>query len=226
MYGRTNAGGGSGKIFAFIFATYPVGSTFTATDGSRTLKLKDTSGYGAFYVPYAGTWTVTATDGTETASETVEITSEGQNVSVELSYKLYLYKNGDQCTDVTNGWENKKYADLNTGVTFNSDSITIVSSSSATVIIGPKSTDNTLIAKYSKLCYSGHWKPNTTNATQIGVFPSYPTSNIDNAWTAQVASPRVTGDFTIELDISAISSGLIGIAAFNGTATVREVWLE
>ena len=93
MYGRTNAGGGV-TAFAFIFATYPVGSTCTATDGSRTLKLKDTSGYGVFYVPYAATWIVTATDGTETTTQTVEITSEGQNVSVELSYRTYLYKNG------------------------------------------------------------------------------------------------------------------------------------
>lgn len=117
MYGRTNAGGGGNSPFAFIFATYPAGSVCTCADGSRTLKLKDTSGYGVFYPPNIGTWTVTATDGTDTASETVEITKEGENVSVELSYTLWLYKNGDQCVDVTGGWSNSNY--VNGGVAYN-----------------------------------------------------------------------------------------------------------
>lgn len=110
MYGRTNAGGGV-KAFAFIFATYPVGSTCTATDGSRTLKLKDTSGYGVFYPPYAGTWTVTATDGDQTTCKTVEITFEGQDVSVELSYAQWLYKDGNQYTDITGGWGANNFRD-------------------------------------------------------------------------------------------------------------------
>lgn len=103
MYGRTNAGGG-GKAFAFIFVTYLVGSVCTATDGSRTLKLKGTRGYGVFYVPYAGTWTVTATDGTEPISQTVEIIAEGQNVSINLKI-LRLYKYGDEFTAITGGWQ-------------------------------------------------------------------------------------------------------------------------
>ena len=109
MYGRTNAGGGINP-FAFIFATYPAGSVCTCTDGSRTLKLKDTSGYGAFCPPYAGTWTVTATDGDQTKSETVEITKEGQSVSVELNYLLYIIKNGVEQVPVSINDGNKSNA--------------------------------------------------------------------------------------------------------------------
>lgn len=95
--------GGAGKPYAVIGVTYPTGSTCTCTDGTKTLKLKDTSGQGIFIIPYAATWTVTATDGTNTNSKSVEITSEGQSVSVELSYALVLFDGGDN-TSVTGGW--------------------------------------------------------------------------------------------------------------------------
>lgn len=97
-------GGGTSKAFAVISVTYPAGSVCTCSDGTKTLSLKDTSGQGFFLIPYAGTWIVTATDGTNTKSESVEITSEGQSESVELNYIIYLYNNGDQCEDLTGGW--------------------------------------------------------------------------------------------------------------------------
>lgn len=99
----TRRGGGISKAYAVIGVTYPAGSTCTCTDGAKTLTLKNTSGQGLFIIPYAATWTVTATDGTNTKSESVEITSEGQSVSVTLSYALVLFDNGDN-TDVTGGW--------------------------------------------------------------------------------------------------------------------------
>lgn len=85
---------GGGTPYAIIGVTYPSGSVCTCTDGTKTLTLKDTGGQGLFLIPYAGTWAVSCTDGTETASETVEITTEGQNAKIELSYGLLLYKSG------------------------------------------------------------------------------------------------------------------------------------
>ena len=87
-------GGGTSKAFAVISVTYPAGSVCTCSDGTKTLSLKDTSGQGFFLIPYAGTWIVTATDGTNTKSESVEITSEGQSESVVLNYQLVLFDNG------------------------------------------------------------------------------------------------------------------------------------
>ena len=86
--------GGGAKAFAVIGVTYPAGSVCTCTDGTKTLTLKDTGGQGFFLIPYAAAWTVTATDGTNTKAQSVEITSEGQSESVALSYVLYLIKNG------------------------------------------------------------------------------------------------------------------------------------
>lgn len=82
--------------YAVIAVTYPEGSVCTCSNGSETLELDNTVGYGFFLVPEAGTWTVTSTanDGTNTATQTVEITAEGQSVSVTLSFELVLFSDG------------------------------------------------------------------------------------------------------------------------------------
>lgn len=98
--------GGTSKAFAVIGVTYPAGSVCTCTDGTKTLTLKDTSGQGFFLIPYAAAWTVTASDGTNTKSQSVEITSEGQNESVELGYELEIFANGVINESVTGGFEN------------------------------------------------------------------------------------------------------------------------
>ena len=82
---------GGAKAFAVIGVSYPEGSTCTCTDGTKMLKLKDTSGQGIFLIPYAATWTVTCTDGTKTKSESVEITTEGQTEKIVLRYQLVLF---------------------------------------------------------------------------------------------------------------------------------------
>lgn len=120
MIGKTNAGGGVGKLFAIIAVTYPEGSVCTCSNGTKTLKAKDTSGKALFNVS-TGTWTVTATDGNKTKDATVDITTEGQVESVTLRYELVLYNYGDQCESVTGGW--KPVGNQPGSIVFNSDHI-------------------------------------------------------------------------------------------------------
>lgn len=87
------SGGGSGT-YAFIIVTYPAGSICTASDGTTTLTAPDTSGSWVCNVPNAGTWTVSCTDGTDTASANVSITTEGQREEVALSYTVYIVQAG------------------------------------------------------------------------------------------------------------------------------------
>lgn len=75
---------------ATIAVTYPKGSTLTCTDGSTTMTATTTTGSYTFTVPNAGTWTVSCTDGTNTASNSVSITEDGVTVSVTLEYDLWL----------------------------------------------------------------------------------------------------------------------------------------
>lgn len=81
-------------VYAVIGVTYPSGSTVTCTNGSKTLKAKDTSGKAMFIIPTKGTWTVKAVKGSQSASKAVSITAEGQVATVKLVYQLYIFKQG------------------------------------------------------------------------------------------------------------------------------------
>ena len=90
---------------ATINITYPAGSTCTCSDGTTTLSAPDTSGTWACIVPNTGTWTVTSTSGTETDSKSVTITTDGQSISVELSYALFLFKPNAPSDIIAGEWE-------------------------------------------------------------------------------------------------------------------------
>lgn len=83
-----------GKLFAVIAVAYPAGSTCTCANKTKIYTAKDTSGQWIFRIPSAGTWTVTATDGTNTKTQEVSITAEQQAEAVKLSFPLYILKDG------------------------------------------------------------------------------------------------------------------------------------
>lgn len=101
MVGKTNVAGA--RLRAVIAVTYPEGSVCTCSNGTKTLKARDTSGKALFNV-FTGTWTVTATDGSKTASKAVTITDAVQAVNVALSFILYLRDGIDDCDADTGGW--------------------------------------------------------------------------------------------------------------------------
>lgn len=85
-----NNGGGTGKAVGAISVTYPSGSTCTCSNGTKTLRAKDTSGKFLFLVPSTGTWSVTSTDGTNTKSASLSIANYGV-ASTALSYSYELF---------------------------------------------------------------------------------------------------------------------------------------
>ena len=94
-------GGGGEKLFSIIAVTYPEGSVCTCSNGTRTLKAKDTSGKALFNVT-VGEWTVKAEDTAagKSKSANVSITEEGQLKSVTLKYKLYWFNGSDVHSDI------------------------------------------------------------------------------------------------------------------------------
>ena len=153
------AGSASGEIYSVIAVTYPEGSVCTCSNGTKTLKARDTSGKALFNVT-VGEWTVTATDGNKTKSVTVSITAEGQCESVTLSYDLLLYKSGNEYKDITGGWYiGGKYGSPT--LTKNRDNMKITIPEGADIAVATKSTIDfsgysTLKIKFSQLKY----KPN------------------------------------------------------------------
>ena len=101
---------GGGDAYAAISVTYPAGSVCTCSQmGQDTLTAGDTSGTWLFVVPVGGEWTVTATQGDSTSSQMVSISEYGQIEHVTLLYRLWLYRDGDQCSDITGGWTSIDY---------------------------------------------------------------------------------------------------------------------
>lgn len=80
--------------YATITVTYPSGSTLTCTCGSDSFTAETTSGSYTFVVPYAATWTVRATQGSQSKSANVSVTTYNQAASVTLSYQYYIIQNG------------------------------------------------------------------------------------------------------------------------------------
>ena len=69
---------------ASITVTFPADSTCTCTKSGETQTAYVSP--HTFYVHSAGTYTITATDGTHTKSDTVTITTDGQSESITLTY--------------------------------------------------------------------------------------------------------------------------------------------
>lgn len=94
---------GEAAPYAVIGVTYPSGSTVTCTNGLKTLTANDTTGKAIFVIPSAGTCTVKAVKGSQSASKAVSITTEGQVETVTLMFETILFDGGDN-TGVTGGW--------------------------------------------------------------------------------------------------------------------------
>lgn len=118
--------GSSEKYFAAIGVTYPEGSTCTCTNNEKTMKATDTSGKYIFSIPKAGTWVVSCTNGEKTKSLEIVIDTEGQAVNLKMAYEVYYYSKGNECEDITGGWNKVKWHKYGTGaLTKNEDSIQI-----------------------------------------------------------------------------------------------------
>lgn len=214
-------GAGTGA-FAAIGVTYPAGSTVTVTDGKITYTAPNTSGGVLFIIPYAATWIVTATEGTATASQTVEITTEGQNVSVVLTYELWLYKRGDQYVDITGGWTANGFSygsDAVRAGTLQADAMFFNANTSATCYL--LCTKNKIQLSNKKSLFVVQ-KSTSVNVNAISLSVATGT-DLKSTRLAQVAATAVTESPTIlELDVSAIEDDCyIYVSAFGNNEKAR-----
>ena len=194
-------------VYAIIGVTYPSGSTCTCTNGSKTLTAKDTTGKALFVIPSAGTWTVKAVKGSQSASKAVSITAEGQVATVTLKYELILFDgtNGGDATAITGGWKlsGNDGSDLN------------VTAESITVSNGGGED------------YGG-WYGGTARATTKNTidFSGYSTAEI-KVTTAYANAEILVGEAklgistagTYTLDISNVTSGTVQITAVRPAET-------
>ena len=228
---------------ATINITYPAGSTCTCSDGTTTLSAPDTSGTWACIVPNAGTWTAAATDGVESTSESVSITTDGQIVAIELSYLLWLYKSGNTYNAVTGGWSVAEHGStdgsFDSVLTLNDDSMLL-----STEVFG------------GSVAYANAFTNNSIDLTGVNTLKFKITGIGDTAYldkdgnthhfrfSLAVANERptkqsptfaadmkilATGEYSV--DVSALTAGYVGIWITTGryiktTLTISEIWGE
>lgn len=228
---------------ATINITYPAGSTCTCSDGTTTISAPDTSGTWTCIVPNAGTWTAAATDGVESTSESVSITTDGQIVAIELSYLLWLYKSGNTYNAVTGGWSVAKHPSTGGSfdgvLTLNADSMLL-----STEVFGGSvayanaftnnSIDltgvNTLKFKITGIGDTAHSdKDGNTHHFRfsLAVANERPTKQVPTF--AADMKILATGEYSV--DVSALTAGYVGIWITTGgyiktTLTISEIWGE
>lgn len=129
MIGKTNAGAGGGHLNdtdALLRVSAPAGSIVTITKGSTVKSdhghenANDSAVYDYYFIIHQSQfdsenpWTVTATLGEESASNTVIIYLPDE-YDVILSYALLIYNAGDQCSSITGGWNGNGTYTLDAG---------------------------------------------------------------------------------------------------------------
>lgn len=187
---------------ATINITYPAGSTCKVMNGTTTLTAPDTTGTWSCIVPSAGTWTVTCTDGTNTKSESVEITSEGQSESVTLSYQLILFDGG-----VVEPWtviQAKPTATI-------SDIIYLYASDPSRAVVSAVRTENKIdVSGYSTL------KTNVTKHTKTGAEFICLTSSTDAPINPAAGDNTVTSAVAAHVKVSTTGEVLLDVSNLQG----------
>lgn len=213
---------GTLALFAVIGVTYPAGSVCTCTKGTKTYKAKNTSGRALFAVPEVGDWTVSCTDGTQTASTTATVSAEGEAVSVKLAYDLRLFDNGDECAGVTGGW-------TNAGYTYSSMLPAPPEISDGRIQLYGKSGGNTGIGTAQSIDLAGYSKlvidrdvlstNGTNSAGQLWLLPGKNVVNSQAKATLQFG--RATGRAEQEIDVTNINTPVYVFASVGGSVQYK-----
>lgn len=216
--------------YAIIGVTYPEGSVCTCSNGSVTLTAKDTSGKALFIIPSAGTWTVKAVKGSQSKSKAVSITAEGQVETVELTYGLYIFKNG---SGLTSGYSIKSNSNsLISAPTVSGDTISWSGDSSSGGVafyIDPA----VALSGYTKLCVdfecSYNWGGDYGMGFGVGTDAATGLMLTNTNWTAKVTSVAqgTIARNTVQCDISALTdSEYIKVVGSYSAGKVYNIWLE
>ena len=219
----------SSAFSARINVAYPAGSTCTISNGSKTYTAPSTGGYWECDVDSAGTWTVTATNGPQSASQSVSITASGQTAGVTLTYDYKIFNAGG-AVDYSGGWTIPE----SYGSKVESDGIKLYTAASwqGCQVFTSAPFD---VTKYSKLNINVSAYNTARPEASFGVSSGKPNNNMwNNDFTNKkncAAVQSITGTGVISLDISSLSGNYyfwIGQdgATWNGSGfTVVTVWL-
>lgn len=173
-----------------------------------------------------GTWTVTATDGAQTATQDV-LVDVSTDYEIEMSLSTaWLYRNGDEYEDITGGWTSSGYTN-----------------NSVTMQGGEKRSNSLYFVNTGTDNYVGFGTDNTVNLNSVnfikvevvsGSFGGYDALLLTKSKTNYAVSAnevkelRLTDTGTFALDVSEITTSVyIMLRCGAGTTLeIGKVWLE
>lgn len=222
---RFGGGAGISDTNAILIVHVPTGSTVAASKSGVILTPKMwVSGSTAdedvamfIFSPgqfdSVNPWTITATDGTDTASDTVLITAN-KEYEITLTYILWLYKRGNQYARNTGGWS------ATTGsVTLYDDHITLSNGGSHSNIFTKNKVD---LTGYGKM-YASIKVTRKGNVVRFGIANTRITndqflSNVENR-------TKPVGEYTMEMSLyNYQSSYYVGFEAYDIAVEIYEAW--
>lgn len=195
--------------------------TILCGEKEKVLKAKNTSGAWIFTVPFIGTWTITATNGTATKSQSVSITKESQFESVELSYRYYVFAEGlGLSSDFT-------IKEKGSSVTFNTASIKCTSDSKGFVL------EPTIPGgKYKTLCFEIEVTSINSNeiyhpALGLSDSTKLETSIKNNAFVAHTAVAAKTDRAVFSVDVSSVTvDARLKMSGYYARWEMFNIWFE
>lgn len=199
---------------ATIQVTFPTDCTsVTCTKGDTVLSVPSgelSKGGYTFSVHEAGEWTVSCTDGTNTASKAVSITAEGQSESVTLSYELVAFLNG--VTDpAVGGW---------TGGTVTSNVLRFNPGGGSSGSV--RSNNELELRGFTKITF--HVKNLTSQDSSLSKVGISSNNTNDSNFITSATMPTgggawSTSDVTKVIDITSVDSGYIKIYGKSSNST-------
>ena len=192
-----------GFFSATINVTYPAGLACTATDGVTTLTAPDTSGTWDCVVTEAGQWTVKLSTG---FAEKVTVGASGESHTVN---KWYVYKDGDQRTELTGGWTAVKKQKPT--VEFKEDRFAVSTGTIENQPAGMATTTNALNLKgFKTLCAAANMLTSlnsTVSILELGISKDKRTGASLKGGTVY-KQEKGTGEHSLFVDISGVGEDL------------------
>lgn len=210
----------SGTSFsATISITYPAGSTCTVSNYKKTWTAPNTSGSWTFKANEVSFYTIKAVSGSNTTSQVVSVTANGQAQTVKLVFwDGTIYDAGNEYTAQTGGW-----TCVGNGVGYNQSTKTDnklyikTQESSSTPYI--RTTNRISLTGFTKIqatisaqTHSSSWGGNERCKLLVSA-----NDNLSNPVAS--AQPTTNNAQTLSLDINLTGTYYVGIKAAAGTAS-------
>ena len=227
-------GGGGKNISSIIITGLESTDTIACTKDSKsyTATWDSTAQHWEIVGLPLGTYTVTASNGTKTTTETVLIDIVGV-YDIEMDYRTYLYNNGNECTGLTGGWVTSGYTRTNytvvSGIKEN-DCIRVGNHTNPTTCMSYVGTLNTVnLSAYSTLCIEYTNNASDTYNPKFTITPDKNYASHANEIYGNGAFAQTGVKLTARMDLSSVAGNYYLLwcsDAPNTEARAYRIWLE